>query len=380
MKDFSPQELAAQVFSETATMLLTGATRPQVKVALTTFGSEIPSQDLIQAAYDAMAEDAALEVVLIGPKTATHLEQHEADNEEAVHHILEELLDKKAIDGVVTMHYPFPIGVATVGKVITPARCKKMYIATTTGTSDTNRIQAMVKNAVYGIAAAKADGNPNPTVGILNIEGARQVERHLNIMRSKGYSFSWGASKRIDGGQILRGNDLILGSVDVLVTDTLTGNVLMKLFSSFNSGGDYETVGYGYGPGIGENFDRLIFIISRASGTPVVANAIKYCAAMVRGKLASVRQTEIKAAIKAGWQVEVPKAPEKEEEITSPPEKVTDAQIAGIDILEIDDAVKALWKNKIYAASGMGCTGPIILVAAEDQNKSIEVLKANQYI
>lgn len=39
-----------------------------------------------------------------------------------------------------------------------------------------------------------------------------------------------------------------VGTVDVVVTDTLTGNILMKMFSSFTSGGQYEVSGYGYGP------------------------------------------------------------------------------------------------------------------------------------
>lgn len=380
MNNLSPRKIAAEVFNEAAQVLRTGESLKKVKVGLTTLGSEIPILELAQGAYDAIANDRSLEVVLIGPKIDTHLELHEANDEDNVRNILRDLLDKQVIDGAVTMHYPFPIGVATVGKVITPARGKVMYIATTTGTSDTNRIQAMVKNAVYGIATAKADGIKDPTVGILNVEGARQVERYLNNMYNNGYNFTWGESKRIDGGQILRGNDLILGSVDVLVTDTLTGNILMKLFSSFNSGGVYETVGYGYGPGIGEEIDRLICIVSRASGTPVIANAISYCASMVKGNIVKIAQEEIKKAQKAGWHVDEPNVVQIEEDISSPPEKVTDAEITGVDILEIDDAVKTLWKNKIYAASGMGCTGPVILVASEDHNKSIEVLKANQYI
>lgn len=380
LNNYSPQKLAAEVFSEFAQTLRTGESIKKVKVGLTTLGSEIPILELVQGAYDAMSKNSSLEVVLIGPKIETHLDLYEADDEDRVRNILGDLLDQQVIDGAVTMHYPFPIGVATVGKVITPARGKVMYIATTTGTSDTNRIQAMVKNAVYGIATAKADGIKDPTVGILNVEGARQVERYLTNMYNNGYNFTWGQSKRIDGGQILRGNDLILGSVDVLVTDTLTGNILMKLFSSFNSGGVYETVGYGYGPGVGENLKRLICILSRASGTPVVANAISYCASMVRGNLAKIVEKEIKLAQNAGWQVDEPNTTQQEEDIPSPPEKVTDAEITGVDILEVDDAVKALWKNKIYASSGMGCTGPVILVAAEDHNKSIEVLKANQYI
>jgi hypothetical protein len=159
------------------------------------------------------------------------------------------------------MHYPFPIGVSTIGKVITPARGREMYIASTTGTSDTDRIQAMVKNAVYGIAAARADGLSDPSVGILNIDGARQAERHLLTMQEQGYQFRWGESQRADGGHILRGNDLLSGSVDVVVCDTLTGNILMKLFSAFTSGGNYETTGYGYGPGIGKKraFDLNYF-------------------------------------------------------------------------------------------------------------------------
>lgn len=377
----SPQELAIEVFAETAEMLKTGKTRPNVKIALTTFGSEISVDELVRGAEIAMSKDSGLEVIIIGPCNNPEMKVYEADSEDDVHKILEKLLDSHEVDGVVTMHYPFPIGVSTVGKVVTPAKGKTMYIATTTGTTDTNRIQAMVKNAVYGIAVAKADGVKNPTVGILNIDGARQVERHLNTMKENGFEFTWGESQRKDGGHVLRGNDLIMGSVDVLVTDTLTGNVLMKLFGSFSSGGNYETSGYGYGPGVGADFDRLIHILSRASGTPVVTGAIEYCASMVRGKLADIKREEIKKAEKAGWKVEIAKPEAAEpEEVTAPPQKVTDAQINGIDILEIDDAVKSLWKSNIFASSGMGCTGPVILVASEDREKAVEVLKNNEYL
>ena len=52
-----------------------------------------------------------------------------------------------------------------------------MYLAATTGISDTDRVCGMVKNAVYGVIAAKADGIESPTVGIANVDGARQAER-----------------------------------------------------------------------------------------------------------------------------------------------------------------------------------------------------------
>ena len=370
-----------EVLSETAEILRTGQTAGKIKIGLTTAGSEVNPLDLLRGAEIAMQQVPGLEVIVIGPVPKCNLQVYEAANEDEVHAVLERLLDEKELDGAVTMHYPFPIGVATIGKVVTPARGRNMYIASTTGTSDTDRIQAMIKNAVLGIAAARADGIAAPSLGILNVEGSRQVERYLNAMKTRGYDFCWGESQRADGGQILRGNDLILGSVDVVVCDTLTGNILMKLFSSFNSGGDYETMGYGYGPGIGENFDRLICIISRASGSPVIAGAISYCASMVSGGLKQIAVQEILKAKSAGWEIPAPSAAvQASEEINPPPAKITAEQIPGIDILELEDAVKILWKNNIFASSGMGCTGPIILVAGEDKTSALEILKANQYL
>ena len=375
-------ELAAEILSEVAQALKTGGSGRKISIGLSTVGSEIPVEDLVRGAKNAMGQDRDLEVVIIGDYQGGDLPAYEAHSDEEVAATLEDLLDRKILDGVVTMHYPFPIGVSTVGKVITPARGKQMYIATTTGTTATDRVQAMVKNAVYGIAVARAEGIENPTVGILNVEGARQVERHLNSMQEKGYKFEWGSSQRSDGGHVLRGNDLIMGSVDVLVTDTLTGNILMKLFSSFNSGGNYETAGFGYGPGIGEDFDRLILILSRASGTPVVSGAIQYAASMVRGRIQKVKADEINKAKQAGWTVETAKPAQETagQEVSPPPEKVVDSQIPGIDILELEDAVKVLWKEKIFASSGMGCTGPVILTASEDHDKAIEILKNNGYL
>ena len=51
------------------------------------------------------------------------------------HRKMEELLNKSKIDVAVTMHYPFPIGVSTVGRVVTPGRGREMYRPITTGTS-----------------------------------------------------------------------------------------------------------------------------------------------------------------------------------------------------------------------------------------------------
>lgn len=241
-----------------------------------------------------LAKSINYEIVLIGPKVETEFELIEVSTEEEAHNKMEELLDSKYIDACVTMHYSFPIGVSTIGRVITPGVGKEMLIATTTGTSSTNRVEGMVRNTIAGISVAKALGRENPTVGILNVDGAKQVEKALNNLKSNGYKFEYGESARSDGGAVLRGNDLLQGVPDVCVTDSLTGNILMKMFSAFTTGGSYESLGYGYGPGIGEGYNRTIMIISRASGAPVIANAIKYAFELVNGNINSVAEKEYK--------------------------------------------------------------------------------------
>ena len=70
----------------------------------------------------------------------------------------------------------------------------------------------MIKNAVYGIIAAKACGNPNPTVGILNVDGARQTEKALKQLQENGYPITFAESSRADGGCVMRGNDVLQAS------------------------------------------------------------------------------------------------------------------------------------------------------------------------
>lgn len=239
-----------------------------------------------------LAKSNLFDIVLIGPKVETDLEVVEVNDEKEMHAKMEELLDSGYIDACVTMHYNFPIGVSTVGRVITPAKGKEMILATTTGTSATNRIEAMVRNAIYGIATAKSMGNKCPKVGILNVDGARQVEKCLKELKDNGYDMEFADSIRADGGCVMRGNDLLVGAPDVMVTDTLSGNIFMKVFSSYTTGGDYEAQGFGYGPGVGEDYDRKVLIVSRASGSPVVANALKYAYDVVKGDISNVARNE----------------------------------------------------------------------------------------
>jgi len=356
------------------------------KIGLTTYGSEHGEANLIEGAILSVTQNEGYDVVLIGSKPNCQLpagievvETTEAD----MHKKMEELLDKGQIDGCVTMHYNFPIGVSTVGKVVTPGMGKEIILATTTGTTATDRVEAMIRNAVYGIATAKAMGIAKPTVGILNLDGARTVEKALLKLRDGGFEVNFSESVRSDGGTVMRGNDLLCGAADVMVMDTLTGNIMMKMMSSFTTGGSYEATGYGYGPGIGEGYNRLVLILSRASGTPVVANAIKYAAQLAKGDVKKVVRSTIDSAKKAGLAeiisslnkpaaaVETVKAPDKE---------IVTEEIAGIDIMSLEDAVQVLWKEGIYAESGMGCTGPVVLVNTAKAEKAVETLRKAEFI
>lgn len=382
----SIRNLIGEVFLEAADTLETGFVGRKTRVGLTILGSEHGPAELLAGAELAQSS-AGLEVVVIGSGVKTTLEMVEASDEKEAHQKMDQMLEEGSLDAAVTMHYSFPIGVSTVGRILTPAKGKGMFLATTTGTSGTERTGAMLRNALLGIAAAKACGVSEPTIGILNIDGARQVERSLKELSDQGYTIDFAESGRSDGGVVMRGNDLLQGVPDVMVTDSLTGNVLMKVFSAFHSGGSYETLGFGYGPGVGEDYDRIICIISRASGAPVIAGAIRYAGECARGKLLEKARQEFARAKKAGWDKvlgsltkESLKSHEESADVTAPPSKPVSAEIPGIDILQLEDAVRVLWSNNIYASSGMGCTGPVVLVAPEDKPNSVQLLKEAGYL
>lgn len=370
------KEVIAESFRQIADDILTGNYSPKVKIALTTIGSE-HSEDLWDKVI-AQADTKEYELVLIG-KAFGKYEHYDADTLEKAHQIMNELFSDNKIDGAVTLHYDFPIGVSTVGKVLTPAFGKEMYIATTTGTSAFKRVEAMVKNAIIGISTAKANGVSNPTIGILNIEGARQVEKLLKKLQTKGYDINFATSARRDAGCIMRGNDLLMATPDVMVCDSLTGNLMVKMFSAFNSGGNYESTGAGYGPGLPTSLQdsvNLINIISRASGAPQILQALKFCANSATHKIMKINKLELENAIKAGLNNLFDQSENKstEDKVKVPSKEIVTYQISGIDILEIEEACQKLWKENIYAETGMGCTGPIVLVKDENADRAKKIL------
>ena len=379
------EKTIAKTFMEMAQGLETGSFGPRPKIALTGMGSEHGEENAMRAAV--MAAKKGVDVIYIGSLEHEGITTVHVKDDEEGHKKMEQMVENGEVDGAVTMHFPFPIGVSTVGRVITPAHGKEMFVATTTGTSSTDRIEGMIKNTIYGIIAAKSCGVKDPTVGILNVDGARQTETALKQLVEGGYDLHWAESARADGGSVMRGNDVLQGTPDVLVTDSLTGNVLVKMMSSFVSGGSFEAMGYGYGPGIGKGYNKLVMIVSRASGAPVIAGAIEYAAELVRNKVFDIAKAEFKKAEQAGLNeiLEARKAAAKAsagpvEEVKAPPKEIVTASIAGIEVLDLEDAAKSLWKAGIYAETGMGCTGPLVMISEANFEKANEILKAAGYI
>ncbi len=357
-------------------------------IGLTLEGSELGPRELIRGAEEAVRDKPMLEVVLVGSqnygsplaffKTGETLKE--------CHKEMELLLDEGEIDGAVTLHYDFPIGVTTVGRAITPGRGREIFISSTTGTSAINRVEAMILNVIYGVAIAKSHGIEMPTVGVLNIEGARIVDKAINDLIKAGYPIQSGVSLRSDGGMVLRGNDLLAGGVDVVVGDSLTGNILIKIFSAFNTGGDYEGIGYGYGPATGKGYKRKVAIISRASGAPVVKGALLDMFQCLRGDYKKKVEDELLKAEKAGLReiigkyssTLIEKKVEPLKKVVKP--KPVDEEIPGIDVLMIDDAVVVLLNEGVYAEACMGCTGPAVRVSKEDKEKALKLLKDKEIL
>lgn len=372
----------AKSINQIADGLERGNFNKKISIAITNHGSELGSAN-VNEAIEALKDEA--NIIIVGEKYKDEFETYEAFDDEKKAYIIQKLFEEKKIDAAVAMHYPFPIGVSTVGKIVAPANGKEVFIANTTGTSDIKREKAMILNAIDGIIVALANKVKNPSLGIMNVEGARLVEKKLKELNDNGFEINFAQSNRSDKGCVLRGNDLIAGICDIYVTDSLTGNILVKTYSSFTSGGYYETLGAGYGPSIGKDYYKPVFIISRASGNPVIKNAIRYAINSVEGDISSISKSVYKKAYEAGLEDILKSFDTKESldenlDIKSVNKEIVTYAIGGVDILEIEDAIIALKKEGVYAESAMGCTGPVVMVNNKRVDQAKNILTDKGYI
>src|SRR5699024_4972099 len=144
MAENNIKSMVGKVFNDIAEAMERGQFREKIKIGITTLGSELGLDNIIEGAELAQRRDNSIDVILIGPKIDSQLTQVIANSEEESYKKMEELLENDEIDACITMHYNFPIGTATVGKTPTPGMGREMFIATTTGTAATDRIEAMI--------------------------------------------------------------------------------------------------------------------------------------------------------------------------------------------------------------------------------------------
>lgn len=371
----------ANIFLRTADALENNFMMEKRKIALTVLGTPEEEQNLSAGVRLCQKLYPEVDLTIIGRKIAPDLKTVTATSEKELYSVMEKMLDNKEISACVTRKYSFPIGVSSVGRIITPARGKEMLIASTSGIASSNRIEAMVKNAIYGIIVAKTLGNFNPTLGILNVDGSLTVKKILKDISSLGYSIKFAKSVRHGSDGIMRGNDLLTASPDVMVTDTLTGNILVKTFSAFQSGGEYETFGYGYGPGVGKNYDRNILIVSRSSGPRVIADSLKYAYEITTGDLQKKAKKEFEFLDRIDWMSCIKDNINKDFDSSYSIEReAVTREIVGVDVMEIDNAMNMLGKKNIYSEAGMGCTGPVITVSAKNEDVALNLLKKEGFI
>jgi len=218
-----------------------GGTRrsDRIRLGLLVSGSERGEDEIRKGAEEAMKADPALEILFCGSRGTEQTGKAELDQAFA----------SGSVDGALAFHYPFPVGTATSAPCVYQASGKPFFLATTTGTSAPERVAALVLNGIQGTAAAKAAGITLPSVGFLNLDDARKALAVFTELVRNGYGASVTGSVR--GDELLRGNDLLRGNADVIVCDTLTGNLIVKLFGSASTRGEVEDAGSGYGVGIG---------------------------------------------------------------------------------------------------------------------------------
>ena len=105
----------------------------------------------------------------------------------------------------------------------------------------------------------------------------------------------------------------------------------------------------------------------------------------MRGKVFDRAKEEFANAEKAGLTriLEARKAaakPAAEEKVEMPPAEPCTASIAGIEVMDLEDAARALWKQGIYAETGMGCTGPLVMMSEANHERALEILKKAGYV
>ena len=66
--------------------------------------------------------------------------------------------------------------------------------------------------------------------------------------------------------------------------------------------------------------------------------------------------------------------------VKAPAKETVTVDIHGVEVTDIDAAVESLWEKGIYAESGMGCTGPVVMVNEAKAENASAILKEKGFI
>ena len=86
---------------------------PKLRIGLMAHGGEMPLEEYLHGACQAMSRDSRIQVVCLGPKPEKlpeGVDWIEAEpNDAAIAKAMEKAMDDGSLDGAVALHYPFPV-------------------------------------------------------------------------------------------------------------------------------------------------------------------------------------------------------------------------------------------------------------------------------
>lgn len=140
------------------------------RIGLMASGGEHSDAEFLAAASAAMSADPALTVVGVGPKPSGILPQgmdwiETGCEGPELASGMENALAQGRIHGAVALHYPFPLGVTTVGRVLTPGTGKPLFMASCTGMSAAHRQEGYAAQRDTGRGCSQGVGHNLPLGG-----------------------------------------------------------------------------------------------------------------------------------------------------------------------------------------------------------------------
>ena len=118
-----------------------------------------------------------------------------------------------------------------------------------------------------------------------------------------------------------------------------------------------------------------------------MANALTFAGELVKNKVFDIAKAEFDAAEKRRPQQDSgrpegapPSPPPKRRRSRRPPPSPAPPASPASRSWTLEDAAKALWKAGIYAETGMGCTGPLVMMSEANHAKALEILKKAGYV